>query len=81
MRLNAAVPVIDADGRMAAHFRDEMARLSRAVPILGTGSPEGVVDGVQGQTYINTSGSSGSIFYVKKSADVGGDATQGWIAA
>lgn len=57
-----------------------MTRLANAVPLIGAGSPEGVLEALQYQTYINTTGSTGSLMYVKKLTDIGGDKTQGWIA-
>lgn len=45
----------------------------------GSGSPEGVVEASATALYMNTAGSAGNILYVKKTDDVGGDRTQGWI--
>ena len=47
--------------------------------IFGTGSPEGVVEAVQSRLYMDDAGTTGSILYIKKLADIGNDATQGWI--
>lgn len=48
--------------------------------ITGTGSPEGVIEAKQKRLYMDEAGISGSILYIKRDADIGGDRTQGWIA-
>ena len=78
-QLQAAFPIVEDDDTMTTAFRDEMNRLSRAVPLTGTGSPEAVVSGLQFQTYIDQTGTAGSILYVKRDTDIGGDTTKGWI--
>ena len=45
----------------------------------GSGSPEGVIDGLETMMYMDTAGTTGSILYIKRDADIGGDTTQGWI--
>lgn len=77
--LGRSIKVVDADGRATQElslFTDAVAKLAI---IIGTGSPESVVEGIQGQLYMNQSGSSGSILYIKKLSDISGDRTQGWV--
>jgi hypothetical protein len=50
-----------------------------AKPIIGTGSPEGVVSARIGMQYMDTAGIAGAILYIKLDGDVGGDPSQGWI--
>lgn len=48
--------------------------------LIGTGSPEGVVEAQQGREYMDETGVTGSVKYIKQLADIGGDRTQGWVA-
>ena len=79
-RLNVAQPIVEPDGTMAQPFRQFTQDASLSIPIVGTGSPEGVVEARQYSLYIDSAGSSGSIEYRKMLPDIGGDVTQGWIA-
>lgn len=79
------LPIVDSDGRVSDSFRIFLSDLTNLVnllePLTGTGSPEGVTFGEVNQVYIDSSGTAGNIFYVKKLADIGGDTTKGWILA
>lgn len=77
--LNVAQPIVDDSGKMAQAFRTWTLDASLSIPIVGTGSPEGLVAARQFQLYIDSTGSAGSIEYRKMLAEIGGDRTQGWI--
>lgn len=77
--LNAGQPIIDAKGTMSQAFRTWTLDASLSIPIIGTGSPEGVVVARQYQLYIDADGTAGAIEYRKMLPDVGGDTSQGWI--
>ena len=77
--LNAAQPVVDDSGRMAQAFRTWTLDASLSIPIVGTGSPEGVVEARQYQLYINSAGLAGSIEYRKMLPEIGGDRSKGWL--
>lgn len=77
--LNVAQPIVDDSGKMAQAFRTWTLDASLSIPIVGTGSPEGLVSARQFQLYIDSTGSAGSIEYRKMLAEIGGDRTQGWI--
>ena len=79
-RLNAAQPIVEQDGTMAQPFRQFTQDASLSIPIVGSGSPEGVVEARQYSLYIDSAGSSGSIEYRKMQPDIGGDVTQEWVA-
>ena len=79
-RLNAAQPIVEPDGTMAQPFRQFTQDASLSIPIVGTGSPEGVVTARQYSLYIDSTGTSGSIEYRKMQPDIGGDVTQGWVS-
>ena len=79
-RLNAAQPIVQPDGTMAQPFRQFTQDASLSIPIVGSGSPEGVVEARQYSLYIDSTGSSGSIEYRKMQPQIGGDVTKGWVA-
>ena len=78
-RLNAAQPIVDDNGTMTQAFRQFTQEASLSIPIVGSGSPEGVVEARQYSLYLDSTGSAGSIQYRKMLPDIGGDRTQGWI--
>jgi hypothetical protein len=77
--LNVAQPIVDDSGKMAQAFRTWTLDASLSIPIVGTGSPEGLVSARQFQLYIDSTGTTGSIEYRKMLSEIGGDRTQGWI--
>jgi len=79
-RLNVAQPIVDPDGTMAQSFRQFTQDASLSIPIVGTGSPEGVIQASQYSLYIDSNGSSGSIEYRKMQPNIGGDTAKGWVA-
>jgi hypothetical protein len=79
-RLNAAQPIVQPDGTMAQPFRQFTQDASLSIPIIGTGSPEGVVEARQYSLYIDSAGTTGSLQYRKMQPDIGGDKSQGWVA-
>lgn len=78
--LNSAFPIVDDKGFMSDSFRFWTLNTDLSNPIVGAGSPEGVVTARQYQFYINTSGTTGSLLYIKMLPDIGGDRSQGWVA-
>ena len=78
--LNAAQPIVEQDGNMSQQMRTVMSQVVKESLIIGTGSPEGVVIGLQGQEYMDDAGLASAIKYIKRDADDGsGDTTKGWI--
>ena len=47
--------------------------------IVGSNSPEGVIEAGQGAMYMDDQGVTGAILYVKRDTEVAGDTTQGWV--
>lgn len=78
--LNVAFPVVDDAGLMTEPFRKYMATLGYALPIVGAGTPEAAVEANQFSIYINSTGTTGTLMYVKKLTDIGNDKTKGWVA-
>jgi hypothetical protein len=46
-KLNVGQPIIESNGTMSQAFRQFTQEASLSIPIVGTGSPEGVVEAVQ----------------------------------
>lgn len=72
--------IVNADGTMTQWFRDYMNKVDRYLPIVGDGSPEGVIAAPQYSLYIDYNGGSGAMEYRKILPEIGGDRTQGWEA-
>lgn len=75
----AGFPIVEEDGSATDEMQRWMNDVTRLDLIIGTGSPEGNIEATVGRQYMDDSGSTGSILYIKKLADIGGDRTQGWI--
>jgi hypothetical protein len=80
MKLNAGQPIIENNGTMAQAFRTWTLQVSKSAPMLYAGTPEGNVIAEQYQFLINTSGTTGTLLYIKMQPDIGGDKSQGWVA-
>lgn len=79
IRLNAAAPIVDHRGYPQEQFRVFLLQVQELGLIIGTGSPEGVVEAEQGVEYMDENGTAGTIKYIKRDAHVGGDRSLGWI--
>ena len=77
--LTTSRPVIEQDFTSAQELRDWTKTITDQATIIGTGSPEGVIEAFITAMYMDDTGAAGSIMYVKKLADIGGDKSQGWI--
>ncbi len=77
--LNRAQAIVDDGGKMIRRFQDWSQNVTRLQIIVGTGSPEGVIEAIQGQLYMDDTGTASSILYIKRDADIAGDRTMGWI--
>jgi hypothetical protein len=61
-------------------FRIFLLQVQERGLIIGTGSPEGVVEAEQGQVYMDDAGTAGNIVYIKRDPyDGSGDKSNGWI--
>jgi hypothetical protein len=77
---NQAFPIVNDDGTMSDAFRTYLLQVDLSNPVVGSGSPEGVVEARQYQFYINSTGTSGTLLYIKMLPEIGGDRSQGWVA-
>ena len=78
-RLNVAQPIVQDDGTMSQAFRQFTQDASLSIPIVGAGSPEGVIEAAQYSLYLDSSGGASAIQYRKMQPQIGGDRTKGWI--
>lgn len=76
---NRSRPITEADSTPAQHVHDWMISVTTAKPLIGTGSPEDVVEADQAEFYMDSNGTTGSILYIKKFDEIGGDRKKGWI--
>ena len=73
-------PIIESDGSLTSQSRVFFREIWTQSLIIGTGSPEGVVEAEIGASYMDDAGTAGAIKYIKRDADDGaGDKTIGWI--
>ena len=77
-KLNAGQPIVLEDFTMFQTFRNWARCVSDALPIVNTGSPEGVVEAAQYALYIDEAIPLTPVQYRKMLPDIGGDRTQGW---
>lgn len=74
-----STPVVTPTGHMTEAFRTFTTQISTLGILVGTGSPEGVVEAVVSTQYMDGVGTAGSILYIKRDADIGGNNKLGWI--
>lgn len=72
-------PITRESGLMSDRFRLWVQLINNQSLIIGTGSPETVVEAEQGRFYMDDAGTAGAILYIKRDADISGDKTKGWI--
>jgi len=77
--LERVTEILDEDNhltlRAAVFFEELVIEINLNTPIQGTGSPEGVIVADIGQRYMNTTGASGSVLYIKQT----GSGNTGWV--
>jgi hypothetical protein len=73
-------PIVGLKGLMTQVFYSWCQLINEEQIIIGTGTPEGVVEAKQGRRYMDDAGTAGAILYIKRDVDDGaGDRTKGWI--
>lgn len=78
-RLNVGQAIVDEDGTMAQAFRQFTQDASLSIPIVGSGTPEGVIEAAQYSLYLDSSGGASAIQYRKMQPQIGGNRAKGWI--
>ncbi len=76
--LNASLPIIETNGTMADAFRTWTIRVSDGLDIIGTGTPEGVVQAPQFTRFVDLTDPLIPVEYMKTQAQIGGDILKGW---
>ena len=74
-QLIATLPVVDKNGQMVQAFRTWVQQVTDLSILSGAGSPEGAVVAQPTRLYMDTTGSTGSILWIKQT---GSDNT-GWV--
>jgi len=78
--INGAQPITEKDGTMTQVFRAWMNRVTDNQLIIGTGTPEGVIEAPQYSLYLDEAIPATPVQYRKMLSDIGGDITMGWAA-
>lgn len=71
---------IDEQGNMESSFRAFTQKIALRAMIIGSGNPEGLIQGEQGAMFLDSDASVGDVLYVKRLSDISGDKTKGWRA-
>lgn len=82
---NARVRIVNpnrefaSNGLMSQDFLIWTRNVTQFETIIGTGSPEGQISALPTRVYMDETGATGSLIYIKRDADIGGDTKKGWI--
>ena len=75
--------IIENDGSLTSQSRTFFRTLTNQALIIGSGSPEGVVIAEIGASYMDDTGITGAISYIKRDADDAvpptPDKSKGWV--
>jgi hypothetical protein len=72
-------PVVQDDGSLTLQSRTFFKTIINQALIIGTGSPEGVVEAEQGANYMDDAGTASNLEYRKQKDNIGGDKSLGWV--
>ena len=72
-------PIVDEKGEMSQEMRTWTQAVTGQLTIVGTGTPESVVEAPQLAVYMDDAGTPGNIVYIKRDDNIAGDRTKGWI--
>ena len=72
-------PIVKENGSPSVQLNSWLKVMTDRALIIGTGSPESIVEANQGAEYMDDTGIVGAIKYIKRDADIAGDKTQGWV--
>ena len=78
MNIGNPVPttsIVNKEGFMLNNFRTWTQQISRVSILEGVGSPEGVITASPTRQYMDTTGATGSILYIKQT----GTDNTGWV--
>ena len=77
---DADTPITAENGIMSDSFQRWVNQMTGLDLIVGTGSPEGVIEATVGREYMDDAGLAGAVKFIKQLPDIGGDRTKGWVA-
>lgn len=77
--LPATRPIVDSRGMLTQEARSFFRVIIDRSLIIGTGSPDGVIEADQGAEYMDDAGTHGNIKYIKRDSSLAGDRSKGWI--
>jgi len=77
---DASAPIVNEDGAMNDIFQIWVTRMTNLDLIVGTGTPEGVIEATVGREYMDDAGLAGAVKFIKQLSDIAGDKTKGWVA-
>jgi hypothetical protein len=77
---DAELSIVDDKGVMSDVFQRWVTEMTNLDLIIGTGTPEGVIEATVGREYLDDAGAAGAVKFIKQSADIAGDRTKGWVA-
>ena len=63
--------IVGVDGSLTIQSREFFRTVMDRALIIGTGSPEGVIEALQGASYMDDAGTAGAIHYLKRDNDDG----------
>jgi hypothetical protein len=76
-------PITEANNTLTLQSRNYFTALEdlikEQIVLDGIGSPEGVVEAKATRRYMDATGISGSVMYIKQVDDIAGDASMGWV--
>lgn len=78
--IDANTPIDSNGGVMSDVFQRWMSQVTRNDLLIGTGSPEGVIEAEIGREYLDDTGAAGAVKFIKQLPDIGGNRTLGWVA-
>jgi len=78
--IDADTPIVTSNGVMSDVFQRWMNQVTRNDLLIGTGSPEGVIEAQIGREYMDDTGLAGAVKFIKQLPDIAGDRTKGWVA-
>lgn len=73
------IPVVDKNGNASNELTSWFQVITDRAIIIGSGSPDGVIEAYQGAEYMDLNGVASAIKYIKQFSDVGGNKTLGWV--
>jgi len=76
--LNVAQPIVEDNGTMGQAFTEWTIQVSDNLRLVGTGTPEGVVEAPQYSMFIDETVPLIPVMYLKMLPSIGGDITKGW---